>query len=153
LASVFFDNKSRNFFLDVSTGEFASQGNAEYIDKLLQNFSPSEVLIQKNKKMISRKILVMITVLFRRLDLQKDYAFEILTKHFQTVSLKVWYCRRKKELLRQEPFCITYPKHNTIGTTYHHDSTAEDAYVWMDRFTIRNLELYHSYNPNAVTLM
>jgi DNA mismatch repair ATPase MutS len=74
LASVFFDNKSIEFLLDVSTGEFlASQGNAEYIDKLLQNFSPSEVLIQKkNNKMISRKILVMITiVLFRRLDLQK----------------------------------------------------------------------------------
>jgi DNA mismatch repair protein MutS len=57
--------------------------NAEYIDKLLQNFSPSEVLIQNNKKMISRKILVMIT-LFRRLIYKKDYAFEILTKHFQT---------------------------------------------------------------------
>jgi DNA mismatch repair protein MutS len=40
-----------------------------------------------------------------------------------------------------------------MGLTYHHDSTyAEDAYVWMD-FTIRNLELYHSYNPNAVTLL
>jgi hypothetical protein len=49
-----------------------AQGNAEYIDKLLQNFSPSEVLIKKTIKMISRKILVMITiVLFRRLDLKR----------------------------------------------------------------------------------
>jgi hypothetical protein len=44
--------------------EFLAQGNAEYIDKLLQNFSPSEVLIQKNNKMISRKTLVMIIIVF-----------------------------------------------------------------------------------------
>jgi DNA mismatch repair protein MutS len=57
--------------------------------------------------------------------------------------------------LRQEPFCTTCPKHNTIGVTYITtiQRIAEDAYVWMDRFTIRNLELYHSYNPNAVTLL
>jgi DNA mismatch repair protein MutS len=81
------------------------------------------------------------------LDLQKDYAFEILTKHFQTVSLKGFgIADLKEELLRQEPFCTTCPKHNTIGTTYTTiQRIAEDAYVWMDRFTIRILN-YHSYN-------
>jgi DNA mismatch repair protein MutS len=69
LASVFLIINQEFLFRCIHRG-VCSQGNAEYIDKLLQNFSPSEVLIQKNKKMISRKILVMITVLFRRLDLQ-----------------------------------------------------------------------------------
>jgi DNA mismatch repair protein MutS len=70
--------------------EFLAQGNAEYIDKLLQNFSPSEVLIQKNNKMISKKTLDMTITVFYLEDwiYKEDYAFEILTKHFQTASLK-----------------------------------------------------------------
>jgi hypothetical protein len=73
-----------------------------------------------------------------------------LTKHFQTVSFKGFGIADLKGLLRQEPFCTTCPKHNTIGTTY--DSTylkmRMDGSIYDS-----NLELYHSYNPNAVTLL
>jgi DNA mismatch repair protein MutS len=160
LASVFFDNKSIGIsFLDVSTGEFlASQGNAEYIDKLLQNFSPSEVLIQKNNKNDFKENFGDDYHCFYLEDwiYKKDYAFEILTKHFQTVSLKGFGIADLKEGIIASGAILYYlseTQHNRVQHITSIQRIAEDAYVWMDRFTIRNLELYHSYNPNAVTLL
>jgi DNA mismatch repair protein MutS len=152
----YFDNKSIGiFFLDVSTGEFlASQGNAEYIDKLLQNFSPSEVLIQKNNKNdFKENFGDYYIVLFRRLDLQKDYAFEILTKHFQTVSLKGFGIADLKEGIIASGAILYYlseTQHNKVQ--HYHDSTYCRRCLCMDGSIYdRNLELYHSYNPNAAT--
>jgi DNA mismatch repair protein MutS len=90
------------------------------------------------------------------MDLQKDYAFEILTKHFQTVSLKGFGIADLKEGIIASGAILYYlseTQHNRGTTYYLIQRISEDAYVWMDRFTIRNLELYHSYNPNAVTLL
>jgi DNA mismatch repair ATPase MutS len=77
--------------------------NAEYIDKLLQNFSPSEVLIQKNNKNDFKENFGDDYHCFYLEDwiYKKDYAFEILTKHFQTVSSKGWYCR-----LERRNYCV-----------------------------------------------
>jgi DNA mismatch repair protein MutS len=78
-------------FLDVSTGEFlTAQGNDEYIDKLLQNFNPSEILIAKKIKSIQRNFWRRFSIHFYLEDwvYKEDYAFETLTKHFQTNSLK-----------------------------------------------------------------
>jgi DNA mismatch repair protein MutS len=112
------------------------------IDKLLQNFSPSEVLIKKTIKMISRKILVMITiVLFRRLDLQKDYAFEILTKHFQTVSLKGFGIADLKEGIIASGAILYYLSNNTIGVNILLTTIQPKMlmYGWIDlRFGILN---------------
>ncbi|WP_165929394.1 DNA mismatch repair protein MutS [Flavobacterium rhamnosiphilum] len=160
LASIFFANKSIGIsFLDVSTGEFlTAQGNAEYIDKLLQNFNPSEVLIPKNNKNDFREIFGEDYHSFYLEDwiYKEDYAFETLTKHFQTVSLKGFGIEELKEGIIASGAILYYlseTQHNKVQHITAIQRIAEDAYVWMDRFTIRNLELYHSYNPNAVTLL
>ncbi|MDI1307378.1 MAG: DNA mismatch repair protein MutS [bacterium] len=160
LAAVFFANKSIGIsFLDVSTGEFlTAQGNAEYIDKLLQNFNPSEVLIPKNNKNDFREIFGDDYHSFYLEDwvYKEDYAFETLTKHFQTVSLKGFGIEELKEGIIASGAILYYlseTQHNRVQHITAIQRIAEDAYVWMDRFTIRNLELYHSYNPNAVTLL
>ena len=160
LAAIYFASKSIGIsFLDVSTGEFlTAQGNAEYIDKLLQNFNPSEVLIPKNNKNDFRETFGEDFHTFYLEDwiYKEDYAFETLTKHFQTVSLKGFGVEELKEGIIASGAILYYlseTQHNRVQHITSIQRIAEDAYVWMDRFTIRNLELYHSYNPNAVTLL
>ena len=160
LASVYFTNKNIGIsFLDVSTGEFlTAQGNAEYIDKLLQNFNPSEVLVPKNNKNTFRETFGDDYHSFYLEDwiYKEDYAFESLTKHFQTTSLKCFGVEELKEGIVASGAILYYlseTQHNRVQHITAIQRIAEDAYVWMDRFTIRNLELYHSYNPNAVTLL
>lgn len=160
LAAIYFANKTIGVsFLDVSTGEFlTAQGNAEYIDKLLQNFNPSEVLIPKNNKNDFREIFGEDFHNFYLEDwiFKEDYAFETLTKHFQTVSLKGFGIEELSEGIIASGAILYYlseTQHNRVQHITSIQRIAEDAYVWMDRFTIRNLELYHSYNPNAVTLL
>jgi len=160
LAAVYFANKSIGIsFLDISTGEFlTSQGNAEYIDKLLQNFNPSEVLIPKNNKNDFRETFGDDYHNFYLEDwiYKEDYAFEILTKHFQTASLKGFGIEELHEGIIASGAILYYlseTQHNRVQHITAIQRIAEDEYVWMDRFTIRNLELYHSYNPNAVTLL
>jgi DNA mismatch repair protein MutS len=160
LAAIYFANKSIGIsFLDVSTGEFlTAQGNAEYIDKLLQNFNPSEVLIPKNNKNNFRETFGDDYHSFYLEDwiYKEDYAFETLTKHFQTVSLKGFGIEELHEGIIASGAILYYlseTQHNKVQHITSIQRIAEDAYVWMDRFTIRNLELYHSYNPNAVTLL
>ncbi len=160
LASLYFGKKQLGVaFLDVSTGEFlTSQGNEEYIDKLFQNFSPSEVLIQKNHKNQFRETFGEDYNTFYLEDwvFKDDYANEMLTKHFQTNSLKGFGIEELPEGIIASGAILYYlseTQHNKIQHITNIQRIAEDAYVWMDRFTIRNLELYHSYNPNAVTLL
>jgi DNA mismatch repair protein MutS len=160
LAAIYFANKSMGVsFLDVSTGEFlTAQGNAEYIDKLLQNFNPSEVLIPKNNKNDFRQAFGEDFHCFYLEDwiYKQDYAFETLTKHFQTISLKGFGVEDLKEGIIASGAILYYlseTQHNKVQHITAIQRIAEDSYVWMDRFTIRNLELYQSYNPNAVTLL
>ncbi len=160
LASVYFGKKQLGVaFLDVSTGEFlASEGNAEYVDKLLQNFSPSEILVPKQNK---KDFLEAFGDNFHAFYLEdwiykEDYAKESLMNHFQTNSLKGFGIEELVHGIIASGAILYYlseTQHNKIQHITSIHRIAEDAYVWMDRFTIRNLELYHSYNPNAVTLL
>ena len=160
LASIYFGKKAIGIsFLDVSTGEFiTAQGTEDYIDKLLQNFNPSEVLIPKNNKNDFKEIFGEEYHNFYLEDwvYKEDYAFEILTNHFQTVSLKGFGIEELPEGIIASGAILYYlseTQHNKLQHISSIQRIAVDAYVWMDRFTIRNLELYHSYNPNAVTLL
>ncbi|MCK6607296.1 MAG: DNA mismatch repair protein MutS [Flavobacterium sp.] len=160
LGSVHFGKKSVGVsFLDVSTGEFlVSQGNEEYIDKLLQNFRPSEILIPKQFKNQFHSVFGddFHTFFLEDWVYKEDYALESLTKHFQTNSLKGFGVEELTEGLIASGAILYYlseTQHNKIQHITNIQRIAEDAYVWMDKFTIRNLELYHSYNPNAVTLL
>jgi DNA mismatch repair protein MutS len=160
LSSIYFGKKQLGIsFLDVSTGEFlTAQGNEEYIDKLLQNFSPSEILIQKNNRNQFKEAFGEAFNTFYLEDwvYQEDYAFETLTNHFQTNSLKGFGIEELQDGIISSGAILYYlseTQHNRVQHITSIQRISEDAYVWMDRFTIRNLELYHSYNPNAVTLL
>jgi len=160
LASIYFGKRIIGIsFLDVSTGEFlAAQGNEEYIDKLLQNFNPSEVLVPKQNKNDFKELFGEDYHNFYLEDwvYKEDYAFETLTGHFQTNSLKGFGIEELPEGIIASGAILYYlseTQHNKVQHITSIQRIAEDAYVWMDRFTIRNLELYHSYNPNAVTLL
>ena len=160
LCSVYFDKKYIGIsFLDISTGEFlTAQGNAEYIDKLLQNFSPSEVLVSKQKRTLFNEIFGNDFHAFYLEDwvYQSDYAYETLVKHFDTKTLKGFGIEDLYEGIIASGSILHY-----LSETQHHklqhitsiSRIAEDDYVWMDKFTIRNLELYNSTNNNAVTLI
>ena len=160
LAAVFLGKKTNGItFLDVSTGEFlTAEGNEEYIDKLLQNFRPSEVLVSKQQKGDFKQHFGEDFHVFYLEDwiYKEDFAFESLTKHFQTNSLKGFGIDDFNDAVISSGAILYYlseTQHNKIQHITNIQRIAEDAYVWMDKFTIRNLELYHSYNPNAVTLI
>ena len=146
-------------FLDVSTGEFlTSQGNQEYIDKLLQNFNPSEVLIQKHKKKNFLEAFGNDYHSFYMEDwvFKNEYANETLTTHFKTSSLKGFGIEHLQEGIIASGVILYYlseTQHNKLLHITAINRIAEDEYVWMDRFTVRNLELYGSQSINAVTLL
>ena len=160
LCSVYFGKTNIGIsFLDISTGEFlTSQGNQEYIDKLLQNFSPSEVLVSKQKRTHFKESFGSDFHTFNLEDwvYQTDYTNETLLKHFKTKSLKGFGIEDLNEGIIASGSILHYlaeTQHNKLQHITSVSRIAEDEYVWMDRFTIRNLELYNSTNNNAVTLL
>jgi len=159
LASVYFGKSIGISFLDVSTGEFfTSQGNEEYIAKLIQNFHPSEILIEKQKKRYFFKTFGENFNVFYLDDwvFQEDYANESLCKHFQTNSLKGFGVDNIINGVISSGAILYYlaeTQHNRLKHITSIERILEEDYVWMDNFTIRNLELYYSMNNNAVTLI
>jgi DNA mismatch repair protein MutS len=124
----------------------------------LQNFSPSEVLIQKNNRNLFKTTFGEDYNAFYLEDwvYQEDYAFETLTHHFQTNSLKGFGIEDLQEGIISAGailFYLSETQHNRVQHITSIQRISEDAYVWMDRFTIRNLELYQSHSHNAVTLL
>ena len=160
LAAVHFGKKNIGIsFLDVSTGEFlTAQGNAEYIDKLLQNFSPSEILVQKQFKQRFRDIFgdQFYTFYLEDWIFQNDFSNEILYNHFKIKSLKGFGIDDLPEGIISAGAVMHY-----LSETQHHrlehitniQRVIEGNYVWMDKFTIRNLELYYANSVQAVTLL
>ncbi len=160
LAAVHFGKKLLGVsFLDVSTGEFLlAQGSEEYIDKLLQNFSPSEVLVQKQFKQEYINAFENRFYSFYLDDwvFQKEYAFETLQNHFQTKSLQGFGVHQLDEGVTAAGAIFYYlseTQHSKLNHIQNVSRIAEDNYVWMDRFTVRNLELYQANSLNAVTLL
>ncbi|WP_422160008.1 DNA mismatch repair protein MutS [Polaribacter sp.] len=160
LAAVHFVKKQLGIsFLDVSTGEYlVAQGTAEYIDKLLQNFSPSEVLVQKQNKQQFLELFENRYYTFYLDDwvFQKEYANETLQNHFEVKSLKGFGIEDVKYGIIAAGAVLYYlseTQHNQLKHIQSISRIAEDNYVWMDRFTVRNLELYNPNSVNAVTLL
>ncbi len=160
LAAIHFTNKNSGVaFLDVSTGEFyVAQGSNEYIDKLLQSFAPSEVIVQKNKLNDFKKTFghKFYTHTFEEWIFTMEFSNDLLLSHFGTASLKGFGIESITFGIIAAGVALHY-----LNET-HHDKTEhiskisrieEDHYVWLDRFTIRNLELLYSPNEDAVTLL
>lgn len=160
LAALHFGKKQLGIaFLDVSTGEFlTAQGSEEYIDKLLQNFQPSEVLVQKQHRLKFTEIFGSTFHSFYLEDwvFQSDFAVEKLREHFKVNSLKGFGIEELKEGIIASGAILYYlseTRHKQLEHIASIQRIQEDNYVWMDRFTIRNLELYASAETNAVTLL
>lgn len=160
LAAIHFDKKQLGIsFLDVSTGEYLiGQGNTEYIDKLLQNFAPSEILVQKQNKQQFLEVFENRYYSFYLDDwvFQTEYANETLQNHFEVKSLKGFGIQDLKCAIIAAGAVLYYlseTQHNQLKHIQNISRIAEDNYVWMDRFTVRNLELYNPNSVNAVTLL
>ena len=146
-------------FLDISTGEFlTAEGDIQYLDKLLQNFNPSEILVSRTQK---KDFLLHFGENFQISTLEdwiytQDYAFETLTKHFQTNSLKGFGIDDFNEAIISAGailFYLSETEHNQLKHLSSIQRIPQDEYVWLDRFTIRNLELYNGQSPQSVTLL
>jgi DNA mismatch repair protein MutS len=160
LCAVHFGRKKLGVsFVDISTGEFlTSEGSEEQIDKLLQNFAPNEVLISKAHKKEFNEVFGSQFHTFYVEDwvFQEDYALENLTNHFKTKTLKGFGVDHLTNGVVAAGVVLHYlseTQHRQLQHINTLQRIAEDEYIWMDRFTIRNLELYHSTNLNAVTLL
>ncbi len=146
-------------FLDVSTGEFlTSEGDADQIDKLLQNFNPSEILVPKKyKKQFKEKFGSDFHLYYKEDWLFKpDFARENLNRHFGTTTLKGFGIDHLENGIIAAGVILHYleeTRHHQLKHISTINRIAEEDYVWMDRFTIQNLELYRSHNPEAVTLL
>src|SRR5690606_31904868 len=160
LCAIHYDKKQLGIsFLDISTGEyFTAEGHKEYISKLLQNFSPSEVLVSKKFKTQFKEDFGNELHSFFVEDwvFQEDYANDTLNGHFQTNSLKGFGIGQLKLGIIASG-AILYYLSETQNKKLDHITAisriAEEQYVWMDRFTIRNLELYNTGYTNAVSLL
>lgn len=146
-------------FLDVTTGEFLiAQGNKEYIEKLLQGFEPSEIVYQKRK---SSDFSEWIGERYHTYKLEEwvfseDYATDTLNKQFQTKSLKGFGIEHLSKGIIAAGAALHYlteNQHSKLGHISAISRIEEEKYVWLDRFTVRNLELISSPHENAVPLV
>ncbi len=145
-------------FLDISTGQFmVAEGSLTYVDKLLQGFNPSEVLYQRHHDAAFAAAFGdrFYTYTLDDWVFSTDYTHDLLLKQFGTVSLKGFGIEAMQLGIIAAGAVLHYlaeTKHKEVSHIQSIGRIAEDAYVWLDRFTIRNLELIASPHPDAVTL-
>ena len=145
-------------FLDISTGEFlVAEGTADYIDKLLVNFAPKEVLYLRGKKQMVEAAFGNKYFTFELDDwmMTRDAAMDRLTKQFQVQNLKGFGVDGLPEGVIAAGAILHYldaTQHLQNGHIQHLSRIEEDKFVWMDRFTIRNLELLSGQRENSTTL-
>jgi DNA mismatch repair protein MutS len=159
LASVFLDKKKAGVsFLDISTGEFLlAEGTPEYVDKLLNSFSPKEVLFDRNKRRDFEEIFgnKFFTYAMEDWAFAPDSSRERLLKQFETKNLKGFGVENLTHAVVAAGAILHYldlTHHQQTGHITQLSRIEEDRYVWLDRFTVRNLELYGSMHEGAKTL-
>lgn len=146
-------------FLDISTGEFlVAEGNNDYIDKLLTNFSPKEVLIMRGAK---SKLETSFSAKFLAYELDdwiftEDAAEERLLKQFETKTLKGFGIGKMPDAIVAAGAILYYldiTKHTQISHINRLSKIEENKYVRLDRFTVRNLELVESFSEDGKSLL
>ena len=160
LASIWLDSPENGIaFLDISTGEYyVAQGDNAYTDKLLENFRPNEVLVAKKQR---KDFETLFGTHFHCFSLEDwvykgDFAYESLTKQFNTNSLKGFAIEELSNGILSAGAILHY-----LSETQHHHLqhitsikriVSQEA-VWLDRFTIQNLELYGGASNTSVSLL
>jgi DNA mismatch repair protein MutS len=160
LASLHIDkDKAGVAFLDISTGEFlVGQGSVSYVDRLIQNFKPNEILFEKNKRVEVTDLIGDRFYIFGLEDwaFTYDYGYESLIKHFETTSLKGFGIEGYDLAITSCGALLHYlndTKHDKLKHIAKVSRLDEEQYVWLDKFTIRNLELFNSNNDNGKSLI
>ena len=160
LASVHIDKTLAGVsFLDISTGEFlTAEGSFEYVDKLLSSFQPKEVLFQKGKEKLFVELFGSKFYTYKLDDwiYTEDAANDRLLRHFETASLKGFGVQALQLGIISSGAILHYldfTQHSQIQHISALSRIEEDRYVWLDRFTVRNLELFHTLNEGAKTLV
>ncbi|MBS1782106.1 MAG: DNA mismatch repair protein MutS [Bacteroidetes bacterium] len=167
------ENKANNFlaslyigephsgvaFVDITTGEFfVGQGSNEYMEKLLQSFAPSEIILSKAQQKKFRELFDTKTYTFQIEDwiFQEQYAYDTLINHFQTKSLKGYGIEDLKAATIAAGGALHYLKDTEHPHLQHINSLQRivaNEFLWMDKFTIRNLELIHSSAEQGTCLL
>ena len=160
LAAINFSNKSSGIaFLDISTGEFyVAEGDIKYISKLVNDYAPSEILYSRNEDHLFQENFNSKAYTFR-LDewvFQKDFALEKINQHFGNKSLKGFGISKMNSSIIAAGAVLHY-----LNTAEHHHTSHlttikridKESHLWMDDFTIANLELIYSSNYNGHTLV
>lgn len=160
LAAVHFGNGMTGVaFLDISTGEFfIAQGNLEYVDKLLQSFRPAEVVFAKQQQKNFRQVFghKFYTYTLEEWIFTHTYADEVIRKHFATHSLKGFGIEGLNEGIIAAGAALHYLRDTEHPHLQHITSIQrinQEDFLWMDRFTVRNLELLQSSVENGQTLL
>ncbi|MEN2280738.1 DNA mismatch repair protein MutS [Algoriphagus sp. SE2] len=160
LASIHFGKEKNGIaFLDLSTGEFmCAEGSSSYLEKLIQSFAPSEIIYSKAAKKAAQDLLKNDFITFHCEDwvYQFDFTYEKLKNHFKTANLK-GFGIEDQELGIIAAGAILYYLEETEHKEIQHISAisriAEEKYVWLDKFTIRNLELVYPQHEGGVPLI
>ncbi len=160
LASVHFANNMAGVaFLDVSTGEFlTAEGSFDYIDKLLSSFQPKEVLYERGKENIFKNAFGDKYYTYKLDDwiYTEENAKDRLLHHFKTTSLKGFGVQNLVYGIIAAGSVLQYleiTQHENIKHISSLSRIEEEHYVWLDKFTVRNLELFNSLNEGALTLV
>ena len=160
LAAVHIDRKAAGVaFLDISTGEFlASEGTMEYIDQMLNNFHPKEVLFEKRKSELFNEAFGTKFYTYKLDDwiFTPEAASDRLLKQFETSSLKGFGVQNLAFGVIAAGAILYYldiTQHSQLGHITNLSRIEEDRYVWLDKFTIRNLELFHTPYEGARTFI
>lgn len=160
LASIHFGKENHGIaFLDVSTGEFmCAEGSTAYLEKLLQSFSPSELIFSKAARKTAAELLKGEFISFHCEDwvYQPDYTYEKLKTHFGTANLKGFGIEDLEAGIIAAGAILYYleeTEHREVQHISAISRIAEEKYVWLDKFTIRNLELVFPQHEGGVPLI
>lgn len=160
LAAIYFGKFNTGVaFLDHSTGEFlVSQGEYQFVDKLMQSFKPKEVIFEKNKKTQFNNLFPDFKINFGFDDwvFTQDYAYDKLTTHFKTTSLKGFGVENLGDGIVAAGAILEYLDHTSHSIKDHIKGLSrvdEDRYMWLDKFTIRNLELIFPNHEGGKSLL
>jgi len=160
LASIAFGKEKHGIaFLDLSTGEFmCAEGNASYLEKLIQSFAPAEIIYSKAAKKAAADLLKNDFITFHCEDwvYQYDFTYEKLKTHFSTANLKGFGIEEQESGIVAAGAILYYleeTEHKEIQHISSISRIAEEKYVWLDKFTIRNLELVFPQHEGGIPLI